>query len=232
MDDNQKAIFERHTVAREVQNILELLQQFTNISRYSRDHMVQRENDMEHTGFVVMFCYIVALRMKDKGYTLDLGVLLSKAVIHDIEEAMTGDIIRTTKHANKTIRHEIKGVEATAVVFIQKFLNVDFHETWQTAKAVDMEGELVQLADIAAVVYKCMSEISMYGNRSFNRVLEEVSVVTSKMNAQAKKDQLDEGREAPFDWLIFQLHDLCIRIKQGHMDHNSFWRTVGENPYG
>lgn len=232
MDDHHKAILERHTVVREVQQLLECLQQFTNISRYSRDHMAQRENDMEHTGFMVLFCYIVALKMKDRGYSLDLGLLLSKAAIHDFEEMMTGDIIRTTKHASADIRHGIKGVEAQAIGYIQRFLGVDFQETWQTSKCCDLEGELVSLADVAAVVHKCMVEISMYGNRSFMRVLEEVTEVCSKMHDRSVAENLENGQVQPYDWLIHQLYDLCIRIRQGNMDHNSFWRSVGANPYG
>lgn len=231
MDERQTEINARHKVEREVQHLLELLQQFTNITRYSRDHMVQRENDMEHTGFVVLFCYIIALKLKDKGYVLDMGALLSKAAIHDFEEVMTGDIIRTTKHANPDIRKAVKGIEASAIIHTQTFLGVDFHATWQTAKGIDLEGELVALADIAAVVYKCMVEISMYGNRSFNRVLDEVSLVLHKMNADAINRKVYED-EQPFDWIIIQLHNICTRIRQGHMDHGAFWRSVGENPYG
>lgn len=232
MDEHQKAILERHKIARGTQHLFELLHQFTNIKRYSHTHLIKPENDMEHTGFVVMFCFIVALKMKDKGYTLDIGVLLSKAAIHDFEEAMTGDIIRTTKHANSEIQHAVKGVEARAITQIQKFLGVDFHETWQTSKSIDLEGELVGLADTAAVVYKCMTEISIFGNRGMNRVLEEITTVLRKMKWSMEGYQQETGQEAPFDWLILELYDIAKRIGQGNMNHNAFWAMVGETPYG
>ena len=88
-------------------NIIKLFsvsQSMSAIKRYSQLHLLKPESVMEHTGFVCLFTYILCekinsvSREEDK---LNIGLALEKAVIHDIDEVVTGDIPRPTKYYSK-----------------------------------------------------------------------------------------------------------------------------------
>lgn len=215
---------ERHRLPRDIQNIMEVINQFGNIQRYSRDHMMKSENDLEHTGFIVMFVFFVGKKLEQKGMTIDWSYLLVRALIHDIEETLTGDIPRTTKYDNEGVLRELKHVERKAAHHLCDFLGVDFYPEWYGAKNATNEGMLLKIADMAAVVYKTMIEVSMYGNRGFLRVSQEVEVEIVKMMNQVTDGTLD----TEFGWVVSELHDILQRTKRGEVEHGSFFKNFGK----
>ena len=88
-------------------NIIKLFsisQSMSAIKRYSQLHLLKSESVMEHTGFVCLFAYILCEKINsvsDEEDKLNIGIALEKAVIHDIDEVVTGDIPRPTKYYSK-----------------------------------------------------------------------------------------------------------------------------------
>ena len=65
------------------------------IQRYSQLHLLKSESVMEHTGFVCLFTYTLCEEINSVSSPndkLDVGMALQKAIVHDIDEVITGDI--------------------------------------------------------------------------------------------------------------------------------------------
>lgn len=227
MDQRHTELMERQRIDRFLQNMFEVVNQFGNIKRYSRDHLIKPENDLEHTGFMVIWALFVGRKLQQSGVGVNMEVLLTRATVHDLEESLTGDIARPTKHANARVSAAFKEVELASVAHLETFLGVDFAYDWESAKSNDLEGWIIKLGDMAAVVYKTMIEVSMYGNKGFMRVAEEVSVELLKLTSFLKQNGFQE-----LHWIPEELTGILQRVERGSIQHGGFFRAFGEHRYG
>ena len=171
MDERDLSI----TEATDMLNMVEVINQMGCIKRFSRDHLLKDENVLEHVGFVVTFCAIIAERLTQQGIMVNRGRLLTGAAFHDIEENLTGDVARPTKYATKAVYNGLNSYANKSATHVFKTLGMPIaKEYWAEAKAEGIEGAILKMADFASVVVKCLTEIVYYGNRSFVRVLNEM----------------------------------------------------------
>lgn len=158
------------------QNLFELLSKLSNVHRYSTHSLRKTESVLEHTGSVCIIATLIGYHIKNSiMYTsFDIGELLCKSALHDIEEAITGDIPRSTKYGNHLISSGVKQLEYDAVKMLVDDLNLDkdIHRIWSDAK-VDFTGLIVRIADILAVTYKTWTEIIQFNNYSMVDVAKE-----------------------------------------------------------
>lgn len=151
--------------------------QLAAVSRYSRDHMMKPESVLEHIGFCTFYGLLLAERIEEKGGTrFHWGQLFKAIASHDLDEAIVGDIPRTTKYFSEGIREEFKKVESSIMLRLDKWLGTKMYQNWYGAKK-GVEGQILKVVDIAAVVYKNWTEIEMLRNRSFLRVALETQKV-------------------------------------------------------
>ena len=149
-----------------------ILFQLSSVSRYSRDHLLKPESVLEHIGFCTVYGSLLAGRLKKAGIELDLGTLFTKIAMHDLDEAILGDIPRTTKYFSDDIRSAFKEVEYGTISRLEKWLDANFVESWVAAK-LGNEGAVLRILDMASVVYKNWTEVVLLRNRSFLRVCVE-----------------------------------------------------------
>lgn len=146
--------------------------QLSSVSRFSRDYMQKPENLLEHIGFCVFYGAILA---KSFEFTKEQNSdLFMRIAAHDLDEAFLGDIPRTTKYFNESIRNVFTEVELLSIKRLDAWLGTQFEDDWVYAKHGEV-GDLLRLVDIAAVVYKNWTEIRLLGNRSFLRVCLETN---------------------------------------------------------
>lgn len=216
-------IAKKHVIDRDVQNLLEILNQASNVKRYSRDFMHKQENLLEHVGFTAMFCLVIGQRVRANGHLISMSALLQAAILHDVEEILTGDVPRPTKYSDPMVKEGLKAYERRCVDKLQKVLKVDIAKTWQNAKGDDLEGRIVALADIAAVVYKTMVEVAMLGNKAFLRVSEEIREEMERIMIS-----INEGdrRNDPLIWVITELYNVLIRAQRGELQFGEFFRGL------
>lgn len=147
--------------------------QLSSVGRYSRDHMAKRENVLEHMGFVCLFALLLAKEACRNGHQkIDYEKLMASTVVHDIDEAVLGDIPRTTKYFSEGVRRELAKAESSTVEKLAELIGANILKDYTFAK-IGREGEILKVSDIAAVVYKNHCEIELLGNRSFVRVAYE-----------------------------------------------------------
>lgn len=158
-----------------------LIHEFSSVDRFNKHKLIIPENDLEHTGFVCLWGYLLAQRLEqDLHIEIDYSQLLKGAVIHDIDEVLTGDVQNPTKYFSEKLRKEMKLLESASLNNINKYLDYDtkknfLKEDWENAKGVEtLEKYIVTVCDLMSVVYKVWQEIVLFGNLSFIGVSEEV----------------------------------------------------------
>ena len=83
---------------------------------------------MEHTGFVCLFTYTMCEEINSvspDAHKLNTGKALKKAIVHDIDEVITGDIPRPTKYYNDDSIALFEKMAEAGIDQIIKELNVE-----------------------------------------------------------------------------------------------------------
>ena len=158
----------------EVRSLFRLISGLSNVHRYSTNFLVKQESVLEHTGSVAILCAAIGHFIKENtDSTLDLGVLLSKASFHDLEESETGDVPRVTKYNNDQVRDGLKKFESQAISKIVEYTKVPNLDTiWKEAKE-GKEGLIVSVVDLIVVTYKLYEEIVKLNNFSLSEVASQ-----------------------------------------------------------
>lgn len=138
------------------------------VQRFSRIRMVHPENVLQHTGMVCLFAYAIACRTMARAprelKPLDIGLVMCRAVAHDLDETITGDIVRPTKYFSEALRGELRKLEQSGIksigdAFGDEYLAID----WRNAKN-GREGFIVKLADLLAAACTVYTEVRVTNN--------------------------------------------------------------------
>jgi len=169
----------------ELLNLIEINSELSAVQRFSQSKLATPESVLEHSGSVCLFAYFIGNQLIQEGHSIDMGQLLSKAIVHDIDECLTGDIARPIKYSSEEIRSMLNEIETNAVADIddQTYMNGVLNKDWLTAK-VGVEGSIVALCDVLTVVYKCYDEIIVRGNLSMEKYVVGIGgLFVSKVRA-------------------------------------------------
>ncbi|WP_035385148.1 5'-deoxynucleotidase [Ferrimonas futtsuensis] len=134
------------------------------LKRWSLMYSMQPESVLEHSAVVGILSFLVGKIAQQNGRDLDLSKMLSHALLHDISETITGDVVTPVKRSSDTLYNEFKALERTAE---QKILNTtppDLHQAIEEAfNPGGIEQELVKACDIYSAYLKCRLEVA-FGN--------------------------------------------------------------------
>lgn len=162
---------------------LEMINILAGIKRYSRDFLIRAEPLISHIGFCAVYAIFIAnelkLRYPELRDKIDIGKLVTKATLHDLDEISTGDIVRNVKHHSPEAVEMFKDLEEKGMRYIDSYLGsdkeVNLYDEWDKAKDSHcIEGVLVKIVDFMAVVYKVWDEYYLLSNRQFSRVTNEL----------------------------------------------------------
>jgi len=153
------------------------VRRLNHIRRYSSYPIIRQENVAEHLFWVTYSSYLIALDIKNytAGITVDMDALMEKAMLHDLEESQTGDVVRTFKYHSPETRTLMN---QTAIGLISKFLTdtlpkqVAEHviSRLKVSKDESLEGQIVALADLLAVLTYGREEL-LLGNSKMRGIL-------------------------------------------------------------
>lgn len=145
------------------------------VYRYSGTYQVNQESLSEHITDVSIMSYLIGNKIISLGEDIDIGVLLEKCLVHDLDEVVTGDVPRNTKYATIDVHNSMDIVANRAIESLANSTNVGRRliGTWRNSK-VGPEGIILKLSDMLCVARKAIIEVNLYGNKSFLRVVEEV----------------------------------------------------------
>lgn len=172
-------------------NLRELLfgsaQRLRYIERFSNCRKTHRENVAEHQYFTSLFTLVLCHHV---GASVNIGIALTRALVHDVEECFTGDIVRPMKYDSVLLKEMIEKVGVRMAR--QFFTSLTTHTVasdrlffaWEHSKDDTVEGKIVRFADFMSVLSYVTQEVEN-GNKDILGNL-------TQLVAYAKSFQNDE----------------------------------------
>lgn len=151
------------------------VRRMSHVHRYSSFQVHRKENVAEHSWWVAFISYLISMDLIHQGRELNAGLVLGRAIMHDISECVSGDIIRSYKHTNQRIRRAMNDADELNMKEITSKMGGvgdDVYYDWSRAKS-GIEGQIVAFADMVAVVVYCREEY-LSGNREIAHVMKEM----------------------------------------------------------
>lgn len=182
------------------------------VVRYSSIPVSVPENVAEHSFWVTFYSLLVhrALRPEDQQI---VGAITTKAVMHDMAECVTGDIVRTFKYSSESLRHEIEKAE-------EKIVH-DFPPSMEGIyKSIDpmSNGEeryvksVVKAADFMSLHQYMMREVRR-GNREIMRFYVRMETDLMKMSSDLRESARIE--DVMLSGLYKEMVDMAKSVRSG-----------------
>lgn len=135
------------------------------LKRWSLMYSMQPESVLEHSAIVGILTFLVGKTAELNGRDIDLSKMLSHALLHDMSETITGDVVTPVKRANDTLYQEFKQLEKIAEQRILLTAPEPLRSAIEEAFSPGgIEQELVKACDIYSAYLKCKLEVA-FGNQ-------------------------------------------------------------------
>lgn len=159
----------------DVKSLLEgPIHRMSHVFRYSSLPTTRKENVAEHSYYVVLYSLLIARDIEARELAkIDYGKLLARACVHDLDESLTGDFLRVVKYGHPDLKRALDEVSVSMIRKMEEGLKVQVLDLWESAKADDIEGQIVEVVDLARVVSYAIEEVRA-GNQHLAPVLREV----------------------------------------------------------
>lgn len=167
--------------------------------RYSGTKLVESETLSQHITDTIM----MGLKIVDQVNAIAGKIIIHpaeyvmKAVYHDLEEVITGDIPRPLKYYNEATKNSLKKVaDDVAVKFFSSQFSEPFghYKVWRDAKK-GVAGYILKLVDTLVVANKVIKEVSLLHNFYMLRVAHEVSQYLTELYDNLNHDNDSELSE-------------------------------------
>ncbi len=135
------------------------------VKRWNGSYNLVPDNDATHSFRVASLSLFNGLLERERfgQQQIDLYKLTARAVLHDLPEALSGDVVSKFKHNNPAIKLAFERYERETAQFMISRLPDFFHEPMTDfivhSKAGDEEGELVDVADKLDALIKASLEM-------------------------------------------------------------------------
>lgn len=155
------------------------ISRMSHVTRYSSVAVIRRENVAEHSWWVAFISLLIGEDLHQHrgtwGHpTVDLERMLIRALVHDLSECVSGDIIRTFKYSDPALTAAINAADELSIRDLAEDLGSagnTITDAWRNSKDESIEGDIVRFADMAVVAFYCREE-DRTGNRGIRPVLE------------------------------------------------------------
>jgi 5'-deoxynucleotidase YfbR-like HD superfamily hydrolase len=187
--------------------------------RFSNAKLIHRESVLEHLGGVTLTCYFIWHEMLSRDPILledvPLSEVLGKAIVHDVEELLMGDIPRTTKYSSTETLINFHLMEENAVAKIHQSLEINSRamilDHYNAKK--DLSGLIVKIADALAVVYKIHEEAVERGNRAMLSRATSIIDQLDHCSKEVQKTELSDDCKAFLKVVIAEAYDIVMRAE-------------------
>lgn len=144
---------------------LYLIQNISNIERFSGNFLFQKENIATHSLEMALLCINFGELVEESS----IQELCYRCTIHDLEESISSDVPRPLKWANPELKRLI---DETSYQLLSKKVDEKLLNDIKNSKDLtDVNGYLVALADRVQCFMKMSKEVKFYGNKSLEKDL-------------------------------------------------------------
>ena len=202
------------------------LSRLASLSRFSMERLSSRESVMEHLGQVSLTALALATECDGREpKCVSVASVVMRALVHDLEEAVTGDIARPTKHASPAARQLFEALTESAAGYLAKDLESSMPHFarsmyWHHQRAKkDKEGCVVALADILAVVTKVWEEVVLRGSGAMIR--QAHTATRQLLEFQVRLDR--EFERGPANAFLSQVTLSALEVMRVATERDSKW---------
>lgn len=155
------------------------LSRIRNVVRFSNSTRIKDESVAEHSYFTAYYALVLGHVLSNvEGVSVDFGTMLTGALVHDIDEAVSGDFIRHFKYQDPELHKRLDDASSKlmegAFSSTSEALTGPLYAGWKSAKQDStVEGDLVAFADFLSVLSYVMNEIDC-GNRKLIEQLDDM----------------------------------------------------------
>lgn len=179
-----------------------------NAIRYSLMYQIKEESLADHIADVGVLSYLLTLRFNSYGENLNVGDVLEKVILHDLDEVLTGDIPRSTKYYSDAGLNAMRGVALDAITKLAEGLpgSEGLVEKWKSAKQ-GKEGSVLVLSDMLCVARKVVTEVKILGNGYFLKVAYEMIDNLTELKKELESGELNKFNEDSRAYINQLIHD-------------------------
>lgn len=179
-----------------------------NAIRYSLMYQIKEESLADHIADVGVLSYLLTLRFNSYGENLNVGDVLEKVLLHDLDEVLTGDIPRSTKYYSDAGLNAMRGVALDAITKLAEGLpgSEGLVEKWKSAKQ-GKEGSVLVLSDMLCVARKVVTEVKILGNGYFLKVAYEMIDNLTELKKELESGELGKFNEDSRAYINQLIHD-------------------------
>lgn len=185
------------------------LTRIRNVVRFSNSTRIKDESVAEHSYFAAYYSLILGRMLESvTAIEIDYGLLLTRALLHDLDEAISGDFVRHFKYVDPELHKKLDEAsgklmqkEAFTGIFTGKFIcdnefkiTDDLYQHWKCAKSSDVEGDIVAFADFLSVLSYVMNEIDC-GNKRLITQLDDMYEYAESFRKRTLFRQQQEASE-------------------------------------
>jgi len=192
-----------------LEKIFDFLHKIENLKstlRYSKTTSGRKESTAEHSWRLALITFIIADELK---LDIDVNRSIKIALVHDIAEALTGDIDAVSIAEGKVSKEEKERQEIEAIINLKKTLpetiGKEISDLWyeynnsntkeaKFIKALDKIETLTQLAESGYKIYDKPEFIANYANKSvkaFPELLDTLKILKRKLKAEFDKGNIE-----------------------------------------
>lgn len=147
------------------------------VIRFSSNPQHFSESVAEHSFFVAYITAIISHLLKNEGEMVDSQKAVTMALVHDMEEIYSGDILGPFKHYSPEVAAAIRKVNQEVIkdAFsdLPEDLALHYISLWNEEGAGEtIEAQVVKVADKLSLISKCAEEIKV-GNEFFREMYED-----------------------------------------------------------
>lgn len=195
-------------------NVFSFLTGMNGVKRFSMLKLCHDENVLEHTGMVVILAWLIANKCRallPDHDEFDIAAVLQRAIVHDFDETITGDVTRPVKYFSKELRAAFKPVEETGINNIVTLLQDESIAFWHANAKEDEEGYVVAYADLMAAIHRVWEEVLVYHNYHLIRPAANMTKVLYKLQERLHS-RMPRETWPVFEQLYQELMTILVRV--------------------
>ena len=153
-----------------------LKREVSHVIRFSASPQHFKESVAEHSFYVAYFTAILCDLLERKKIKVNKEKAIKMALLHDLEEIFSGDILGPFKHYSENVYLEIQKVNKELIKEVFKDLPAELKREYillwnEENERKSLEAEIVKIADKISLLSKCFEEIKS-GNNYFKKIYQ------------------------------------------------------------
>lgn len=154
------------------------------------------ESVAEHSFFTAYFTSLIVQALRQNHYEIDGEKAITMALVHDMEETFSGDILSPFKNRTPELKSAIRQVNQETIHLVFQDLPERFAQHYislwnEEGRGESIEAQIVKIADRLSLLSKCAEEVKT-GNQYFGEIYTDALENLQQYEAEWWQDIKEE----------------------------------------